>query len=531
MATITIDDKEYTVADGRNLVDAASDVGLDIPHFCYHPGLRPDGNCRMCLTEMELRPGQFGLITSCTTRVKDGMKIKTNTPQVLSNRKGIMEFLLLNHPLDCPWCDQAGECGLQNYSFEHGRSGSRFVETKRIPPKKELGPHIVLFTTRCILCQRCTRFCDDIPGTAELGIIQMGSRSEISVFPGKPLDNKMSANVADICPVGALVTKDFLYKPRIWHYNKVNTLCAGCSTGCNTTLEVMGQKIYRTRPRTNLDVNQYWMCDDGRFSYHAWQDLERLKTPLKRINGQLQPTTWPDAATAIVSGLKALSGSVAVVGSPMATNEENYLLGRLAKQALNTTSIGLYRKPLVAPWVAKSGFRIEGDKTPNARGAEAMLGVSDLQPIVDGINNGAIKGLYVIGGDIDLALTADEKAALRKLNCLVVQDVVTSEWVDLAHIVLPGASPFEKDGTMTNAAGRVQRLQPAFPPPGGARLDSEIIRYVGRQLGTDIGSGDPSVIFEAIAGEIDGYIGMTYAAIGEQGAMVAEPTPSEAAGG
>lgn len=531
MATITIDDKEYTVADGRNLVDAAADVGVDIPHFCYHPGLRPDGNCRMCLTEMEIRPGQFGLITSCTTRVKDGMKIKTDSEQVLSNRKGIMEFLLLNHPLDCPWCDQAGECGLQDYSFEHGRSHSRFVETKRVPAKKDLGPHIVLFSTRCILCQRCTRFCDDIPGTSELGIVQMGSRSEIAAFPGKPLDNRMSANVADICPVGALVTKDFLYKPRIWHYDKVNTICTGCSTGCNTTLEVMGQKIYRTRPRTNLAVNQYWMCDDGRFSYHAWQDVERLKTPLRRINGQLQPTTWPDAAKAIVSGLKALSGFVAVVGSPMATNEENYLLGKLAKQALNTPSIGLYRKPSVDPWVAKSGFRIEGDKTPNARGARAMLGVSDLQPILDGIDTGTIKGLYVIGGDIGLALSADEKAAFSRLECLVVQDLFKSELADMAHLVLPGASPFEKEGTMTNSAGLVQRLHSAFPPPGGARLDSEIIRYIARQLGVDIGSGDPSVIFDEIAGEIEGYSGMSYSSIGEQGVAVDAPTPSEAAGG
>jgi NADH-quinone oxidoreductase subunit G len=536
MATITIDDKEYTVEEGKNLIDAAAEVGVDIPHFCYHPGLRPDGNCRMCLAEMEIRPGQFGLITSCITRVKDGMKIKTNTPQILSNRAGVMEFFLINHPLDCPWCDQAGECRLQDYSFDHGRSESRFVETKRVPPKKDLGPHILLFTTRCILCQRCTRFCDDIAGTSELGIIQMGSRSEIATFPGQPLDNKMSANVADLCPVGALVTKDFLYKPRIWHYEKVNTLCPGCAAGCNTTLEVMHQKIYRTRPRTNLSVNQYWMCDEGRFFYHAWQDLDRLKTPMKRVEDGLRAVPWPEAVQAAVQGLsrtiQAEGGSAAgVVGSAMATNEENFLLRRLAEQALKTAHIGLYVKPPGEEWVSKSGFRIEPDKTPNRRGAGDMLGVRDLRPILEGIDAGKIKALYMLGGDIGLKLSQEEKAALGRLELLVVQEVFRSDLAELAHIVLPGATPFEKDGTMTNGRGRVQRLHPAFPPPGGARLDSEIIRYIGRQLGADLGPAEPARLMEDIARTIEGYAGLSYPAIGEQGAMTGNDNPSQAAGG
>lgn len=399
-------------------------------------------------------------------------------------------------------------------------------------PKKDLGSHIVLFTTRCILCQRCTRFCDDIAGTSELGIVQMGSKSEISTFPGRPLDNKMSGNVADICPVGALVTKDFLYKPRIWHYEKVDTLCTGCSSGCNITLEVMGQKIYRIRPRTNLEVNQYWMCDDGRFGYHAWQDVDRLKTPLKRVGDKLEPTTWPEAVRIAVEGLSAEGGSqTAVAGSPMATNEENYLLRKLAHLALKTSHIGLHRKPAGETWVSKSGFRIEGDKSPNARGAAAMLGAEDMQTVFDGIETGTVKRLYLLGGDIERALSETERATLGKLDFLLVQDVSRSELVALAHVVLPGAIAFEKNGTMTHVGGRVQRLAVAFPQPGGARMDSDIIHYIGRQLGADMGASDPQTIFDEIAGQIEGYAGLNYETIGKSGAMTRGAGSSEAAGG
>ena len=529
MPTIIIDDQEYTVDEGLNVVQAAAQVGIDIPHFCFHPGIRSDGNCRMCLTEMEIAPGRWVLITSCTTTVRDGTKIRTNTQQVLDNRKGIMEFLLINHPLDCPWCDQAGECQLQNYSFKHGRSESRFVEEKRVPPKKDLGPHIALFTTRCILCQRCTRFCDEVAGTSELGVTKMGSRSEIDTFPGVPLDNPISANVADICPVGALVTKDFLYKPRIWHYTKVNTICTGCSSGCNTSLEVMRQKIYRTKPRTNLSVNQYWMCDEGRLSYNTWQDLDRLKTPMQRVDGTLQPITWPEALQTLVEGLSG--AAVGVVGSPQLTNEENYLLRKLADQAFKTTYCGLYRKPAGEEWVSKSGFRIEADKTPNACGACDMLGVADMQSVIDGINAGVVKALYFLNGDMGLELSDEEKEALGKLDFLVVQDISPSTLVDMAHLVLPGAIAFEKEGTMTNVNGRVQRLRRAFPPPGGAQADGEVIRRIGQGFGVDLGPASPAEIMNEIAETIDGYAGLSYSVIGELGAMTGQPQPSEAAGG
>ena len=536
MATITIDDIEYTVAEGRNLIDAVAELGIDIPHFCYHPGLPADGNCRMCLTEMEIRPGQFGMVTSCTMRIKDGMNFRFNSPATLDNRKGIMEFLLINHPLDCSWCDQAGECSLQDNSFDHGRSKSRFIETKRVPPQKELGPHIQLFTTRCILCQRCTRFCDEITGTSELGIIEMGARSEIAVFDGQPLNNKMSANVADICPVGALVTKDFLYKPRIWHYEKINSVCPGCATGCNTTHEVMHQKIYRTKPRHNEEVNSYWMCDEGRFSYHDWQDLDRLKSPMKRENGVLVATTWPDAIQLAVDGLSGLlddggNSSVGVVGSTMMTNEENYLLKQLAELALKTSAIGLYRKPEGEEWTAKGGFRIEPDKTPNLRGASDILGTSDMQGILDGINSGDIKGLYMLGGHMNLALSESEKSTLSKLDLLVVQDVCDSDLVTLAHIALPGAIPFEKDGTITNIQGRVQRLNQVAPPPGAARLDGDILQYIGQKFNTVLGPKTPAEIMGDISEKVDDYKGLNYSMIGESGALASGVNPLEEAGG
>lgn len=536
MAKIRIDDVEYTVDEGVNLIDATARLGVAIPYFCYHPGLSPDGNCRMCLIEMEIRPDTYGLVTACTMRTKDGMKLRTKTDQVLDHRKGVMEFLLINHPLDCPWCDQAGECRLQDYAFSHGRSESRFIEEKREPPKKDLGPHILLYTTRCILCTRCIRFCDEIAGTSELGIVKMGAKSEIDTFPGVPLDNKLSSNVADICPVGALVTKDFLYKPRVWHYTKVKTICTGCSTGCNTTLEVMRQKIYRTRPRENMDVNAWWMCDEGRYLYRAYQEIERLKTPMKRIDGAWQTIAWPDALKEAADGFARYTGeagasAVGVVGSAQATNEENYLLRKLARVALKTPHTGLYVKPDGEAWASKSGFRIEADKTPNRRGARDMLGVEDLKPVIEGIRTGEIKALYFLGGDPGLTLSDEEKETLAKLECLVVQDIFRSELVDLAHLVLPGATPFEKDGTMTNVKGRIQRLRRAFPPPGGAQADSEIIRHIGMKLGVDLGPSAPAEILDEIAGAVEGYAGLSYATIGESGAMTGGPQPSEAAGG
>jgi len=439
-------------------------------------------------------------------------------------------------PLDCPWCDQAGECKLQDHSFDHGRGHSRFVETKRVPPKKDIGPHITLYTTRCILCQRCTRFCDEITGTSELGVVQMGSKSEIATFEDVPLDNRMSANVADICPVGALVTKDFLYKPRIWHYDKVDTLCPGCATGCNTTLEVMHQKIYRTKPRHNEAVNGYWMCDEGRFCYHGWQDADRLTAPLKRVDGGLGQTTWPDAMDAAVSGIRAVldgegDSAMGVVGSPMATNEENYVLRKLGAEAFGSPRTGLDRKPEGEAWTSKSGFHIDADKAPNTRGAREMLGTGSPEDILRGIEDGTIRGLYVLGGDIGRTLSPEETDAFRKLEFLVVHDVHRSDLAELADVVFPGSIPFEKNGTMTNAQGRVQRLSPAFPPPGGAREDLAILRYVGQRMGVDLGGTAPAGVLEEIAGNVEGYAGLTYDLIGDQGAMTGGEGPSEAAGG
>tara|TARA_B100000029_G_scaffold451213_1_gene475642 strand:- start:46172 stop:47788 length:1617 start_codon:yes stop_codon:yes gene_type:complete len=524
MATITIDEQQYTVEEGRNLIDAVSELGIDIPHFCYHPGLAPDGNCRMCLTEMEIRPGQFGIVTSCTIRIKDGMNFRFNSPAVLDNRKGVMEFLLINHPLDCPWCDQAGECKLQDNSFDHGRSQSRFVETKRVPPKKELGPHIKLFTTRCILCQRCTRFCDEITGTSELGVVQMGSKSEISTFEGVPLDNKMSANVADICPVGALVTNDFLYKPRIWNYEKVNTVCPGCATGCNTTVEVMDQKIYRTRPRHNEDVNDYWMCDEGRFCYNDWQDLDRLQSPMKRVGEELCQVTWPDAMEFVIEGIKRVLNknkgtTMGVVGSTMATNEENYLLQKLASMAFKTSRIGLIKNANGESWTAKSGFHIDGDKSPNSQGATDMLGVDSMDNILKGIDDGSIIGLYVLGGNPKLDITDELREKFKKLEFLVVHDVSQTNLAEIADIVFPTTIPFEKTGSMTNSQGRVQLLNPAFPQPGSARDDIIVLKSVGERLGIDIGSTNPDIIFEEIGAKVEEYTGLTYSMIGEKGAI------------
>ncbi|RMF57040.1 MAG: hypothetical protein D6748_12100, partial [Calditrichaeota bacterium] len=289
MPLIKIDDQELEVQSGTTILEAAKQIGKEIPHYCYHPGLTIVASCRMCLVKVE---GMPKLTPACSTRIgempperkvdgKYDMVISTGEEVVKTAQESVLEFLLLNHPVDCPECDQAGECFLQDYTFKYGKAHSRFDFPKRVPPRKDLGPNILLISTRCILCSRCVRFCKEISGTNELMVRQRGADSEIDVFPGESLNNKLSMNTADICPVGALVTKDFLFKPRNWRYQKTQSVCPGCSVGCTIQIESMEEDnhIYRIKPVFNPHVNQWWMCDDGRLLYHVYDKLNRIEYP------------------------------------------------------------------------------------------------------------------------------------------------------------------------------------------------------------------------------------------------------------
>src|SRR5436309_619789 len=345
MATVLVNGKEVSLGDGErlNCIQAAKRADIEIPHYCWHPALSVVASCRMCLVEVgEKKPDgsvamQPKVVPGCQTPAKDGTVIITNTPKATHAQEQTLESLLLNHPLDCPVCDKAGECLLQDYSYRFGRSTSRMIDDKNLPPNKDyISPHITLFTDRCIMCSRCVRFTREISGTAELQVISRGHHSEIDIFPGEPVNNKLAGNVVDICPVGALCSKDFLYKQRVWYLQSTPSVCADCSTGCSIWIDANKDTLYRLRPRENPQAQGYFMCDEGRFGYHYANSQERFGRPVARAEGGAQTaTTWESLLPALRRELTAAAAqdASAVVGvlSPFLTVEEAYLLARYLK--------------------------------------------------------------------------------------------------------------------------------------------------------------------------------------------------------
>ncbi|MXY99903.1 molybdopterin-dependent oxidoreductase, partial [Candidatus Poribacteria bacterium] len=510
MALVKLNDLEIEVEDGTNIVEAAREHGIEVPHYCYHPGLSRPANCRMCLVEPYVFFPPAGAIvpdrqlaTGCTTTVRtappdrklDGKYdfiVRTDSERVKKAREDILEFLLVHHPLDCPVCDQAGECDLQDYSYRHGHDKSRYLEVKNVPPKKDLGPDVLLYSTRCVVCTRCIRFTEEVSGTGELGLINRGSHDEIDIprsHDGTPLqllDNKLAGNVVDICPVGALISKDFLFKSRPWFLEKANSVCTGCSVGCNITVEYKADGIYRLKPRFHADINQYWMCDDGRLGYHYVNSDDRLQLPLKRVDDELTPTHWADALSIITEQLSEVEADdIVVIGSAQTTNEDNYVLQQFAHDVLQTTQLGLFGHPLGEEHKFPQ-FTIEADKNPNTAGARTILGSANGNVVLEGDAlwekvSGA-KIVYLVNGGPERPLEDAEKAALESVDFLIVQDVLPSEVTQLADVVLPGTTFVEKDGTITNSTGWVQRIRKTIDPPGEARVDWEITQQLAKQL-------------------------------------------------
>ena len=540
MPLIKINGIETEVPAGVNLIEAAKQVGIEIPHYCYHPGLRVVASCRMCLVKIE---GMPKLVPACQTPVRPApaerkvegkydMVVVTNDAVVKDAQESILEFLLLNHPVDCPECDQAGECLLQDYTFTYGKDHSRFEFDKRVPARKDLGPQILLIATRCILCSRCVRFTQEVTGTREIFIKNRGYQAEIEVHPGKSLNNKLSMCTADICPVGALVTKDFLFKPRNWRYQRVRTVCPGCSVGCNVHIESMEEdnQIYRIKPAYNARVNQWWACDDGRLLYHVYRKLERLEYPLVRENGKLRHSNWKQAFQAVRDRLTAYKPEqLALVGSGYLTNEENFLLQKIFREGLNARHICLNdRYPREAD-VVYPKFVIKGEKVPNFQGAADTLRPSlSFGDLLKKIEAGEIRAVYWAGGGPYPALPEEELPILDKLDVLIVQDISHSAITERAEVVLAGATAYEKEGTFTNDQHHVQRIRPAVMPPGAAKTDFEILRELvdGFDLGLYL---QPQTVFQEIAATIDGYRGMSYTALDEQGLTKGQKVPEAVA--
>lgn len=551
MPLVKIDDKEITVERGINVIETARKAGIEIPHYCYHPALSRPANCRMCLVEVE---GIRQLQTACTTTVpelpperkvegKYDLVVKNTTERVKKAREATLEFLLVHHPLDCPICDRAGECDLQDYTFRYGSGKSRYMEVKNVPPKKDVGSHVLLYSTRCVVCTRCVRFSQEITGTGELGLINRGSHDEIDIFPGKPLENKLSGNVVDICPVGALIDKEFLFKSRVWYLKKVNSICPGCSVGCNIGVDHRDGAIYRLKPRLNMEVNQHWICDDGRYGYKYVNSPDRLKSPMKRDgSGKLVPTSWGEALEILKQKIAEVSkthgaNAIGAFGSAQCTNEENFLLAKLMKESVKSNKLFLFRKETADQEVRYPKFVIEADKNPNTKGAAQMLtfaaGVDEVNGSrnvvsvpqawekLDGSNLN-LKLLYFLCNAPEVKLSENAKSALKQVDFIVVHDIFLSEVAQLAHLVFPGATFAEKDGTFTNSKGRVQRINKALEAPGVAKADWEILVQVSNRLSDGAGFKyyHPAEILAEIGNSIPAYKDLSYQKIGEQGVTI-----------
>jgi len=520
---LTIDGREVATTKGKTVIQAAAEAGIAIPHYCYHPKLSIAGNCRMCLVEIEKMPR---LQIACNTQVSEGMMVKTQSPKVLEVRKAVMEFLLINHPLDCPICDQAGECRLQDYYMEHDLKASRFEERKERERKREIfGPYVVFDGERCIKCTRCVRFLQEVTHTEELNVVNRGDHSTIALFPGKILDDPLSVNVVDICPVGALTDRDFRFKVRAWYLKNTSSICPGCSTGCNITIGSYQNRIARFQPRINEEVNSHWICDEGRYCFHPLTEGERLTTPMIRQEGGLAPVDWATALQKAFSGLNA-AAPLAGLLSGRNTNEEAFLFARLMRKISPQAALAVFYQERALTEVEK--ILKSPDRSANFRGAREM-GVSsdgEWEPLLRQLVEGKFHAAYIVGEDpVSLQPGGGEiQSALEKLSFLVVQDSRLTATARLAHVVLPATNFAEKEGSYTNRKGRVQKLNAALAPPAGVLQDWEIFARLLARAGDRVAYPAPQQIFQLIAAEVPRYQGLSYLRIGDQGAQPSDGT-------
>jgi NADH-quinone oxidoreductase subunit G len=530
-------------ADKLNCIQAAQKAGVFIPHYCWHPALSVVASCRMCLVEVgERKPDgsvvmQPKVVPGCQTPVKDGTVIITTTARVTNAQEQTLEGLLLNHPLDCPVCDKAGECLLQDYTYGYGRAESRMIDPKNTPPNKPyIGDNVTLFTDRCIMCSRCVRFTREIAGTAELQIINRGNHAEIDIFPGEPLNNKLATNVVDLCPVGALCSKDFLYKHRVWNLKTQDSVCADCSTGCSVHVEGNKNIVYRLRPRHNPQAQGHFMCDEGRLGYHYINSKERILRSMQRKDGKLVPIPYAEAISTIRSALKQevhkdALGVVCVL-SPFLTCEEAYLLARYVKGLARATQLALGPVPIVGeddtyPKDRKGKplqpvkFTIRAEKCPNRAGVEKVLQhfqgkVISFDEVLQQASAGKLQVLYLAasypprpGGWISAA----QAESLTKVPMVIVQDLLPSPASEIANIVIPGGAFAEKEGTFVNHAGLAQALRWAITPTGECRTDGQVFVDLSERKGLL----HAATVRKEMASEIKAFAALSKGELGEQG--------------
>jgi len=462
MPKFLLDGKEIEFTHGQTIIEAAKASGITIPHFCWHPKLSVSGNCRVCLVEIEKMPK---LAIACSTIAAEGMVVQSMSDKAVSARNAVMEFLLINHPLDCPICDEAGECKLQDYAYLHSNGESRFTEEKVHKPKRvPLGPLVMFDAERCISCSRCIRFCEEIAKDPELTFVKRGDKVTIVTYPGEELDNPYSMNVTDICPVGALTSRDFRFKARVWDMSSTKSICVGCARGCNTEIWVRNNEVLRLTPRYNEEVNEYWMCDHGRVNTYKYiNDSTRVDGPYLRDDGKLTKVGWDEILASAVPTLKQYTkDEIAFIASPYATCEDNYIFAKFAKSIVGSKHLDFMRHE--DPSFSDDLLR-RNDITPNSKGAELAGAVPgkeglDFEGIINAIKSGRIKVLYILEDDI-VSARPELEDVLKKLHLVIVHSTNFNKTTELADYVFPAATYAEKNGVMVNFLGRAQRIKPA----------------------------------------------------------------------
>ncbi len=557
MAVVHVNGKPVDIGNDRlNAVEAALRGGVHIPHYCWHPALSVVASCRMCLVEIgEMKDGQAVMaefddvqadgskarkrkvVPACQTPVKDGSVVVSDSDTARYAQEQSLESLLINHPLDCPVCDKAGECLLQDYSYHYGRAQSRMIDEKNQPPNKpHIGPNVTLFTDRCIMCSRCVRFTREVAGTAELQVINRGHHAEIDVFPGEPLDNKLASNVVDLCPVGALCSKDFLYKHRVWNLKSEKSVCPDCSTGCSVHLDGNKNIVYRLRPRFNPQAQGHFMCDDGRLGYHYANSNQRFTRPQARRDGQLVAKPWPETLQSLrrdlTDAVKRDGPAVFGVLSPFLTCEEAFLLARFLKGLSGEVRLALGPVPVVGeddtyPKDRKGRptepvtFTIRAEKCPNRKGVSEVLrhfqgDVIGFDEVVRAANEKRLQAVYLAAGYPPRpgGWVGDEQAAaLKQVPLVIVQDLLASPVSAFAHHVLPAAAFSEKDGTFVNHAGLAQAVRRATHPPGECRNDGQVFQDLLERRGLFHGA----TVRKELAAEVAYFAPLASGDLGEFG--------------
>ena len=535
--TLTIDGREVTVEKGRTVLQAAIESGIKIPYYCYHPGLGIDGSCRVCIVKIDKMPK---LQTSCSTAVTSGMVVHTQTPDVVEARASVFEFLLINHPLDCPVCDKGGECPLQDFSYSYGPNESRMEFPRRVFDGEgvradvDFGPTLMLNRNRCILCTRCVRFMREIDTDPQIGITDRGYGSEISTFREEGVHSLLSGNLMDVCPVGAITTKDYRFKSRPWdNPEAVDTICTLCEKGCNTTAWIKakpewakGAQLIRTTPRFNPEVNDYWMCDIGRFDYRWIEGDERLQRPLVRSQGGvLEPTDWTNALSKVADRVNAAGAAdLKFLISAHASLEELYLIGKIGGGlGLPEDGVAVSWRTRVKPQPPRVKFTIPPVDAPNVNGAKDMGfpvhagqdGAADLEAFKAQVAAGQVRALYVFDpgpdgsiGDVSWVIEARTSG---RLPLLIVHGVLLTELAKAADIVLPGTAWVEKDSAYVNGQGRLQGASRAIVAPGEAHEDWQVFVDVAAALGlalTYTSSADVRSELAAALAENERYAGL-----------------------